>query len=306
MCKVDKDAQLDVPLTNTADLTVDKNVQYQKYKDIKMKGTKDDTQQNLGTTTDKEEGNNRILSSSVTVKPQNIIVPGITKEAISYIPAGETTEVPIKDKDNIQPNVTVKWRVRLYNDGTVPISGYTISDTVEKSFHIITQEEANAIGKSNPFTLEVYPQKWDGTTSKNISEDIWNNIETTKKSNSFEISIPSGTCEIPAGGYADVIIYTKNNEFVNSIYKNSATFVPNDSFDANQVKHGELITDSDGKSGVKAEDSVYAMGSFGSYSWKTIQEKDNPDNAGYGYKASEGQNYITCLLYTSPSPRDCS
>ena len=68
-----------------------------------------------------------------------------------------------------------------------------------------------------------------------------NNIETTKKSNSFEISIPSGTCEIPAGGYADVIIYTKNNEFVNSIYKNSATFVPNDSFDANQVKHGELI-----------------------------------------------------------------
>lgn len=293
MCKVDKDAQLDVPLTNTADLTVDKNVQYQKYKDIKMKGTKDDTQQNLGTTTDKEEGNNRILSSSVTVKPQNIIVPGITKEAISYIPAGETTEVPIKDKDNIQPNVTVKWRVRLYNDGTVPISGYTISDTVEKSFHIITQEEANAIGKSNPFTLEVYPQKWDGTTSKNISEDIWNNIETTKKSNSFEISIPSGTCEIPAGGYADVIIYTKNNEFVNSIYKNSATFVPNDSFDANQVKHGELITDSDGKSGVKAEDSVYAMGSFGSYSWKTIQEKDNPDNAGYGYKASEGQNYIT-------------
>ena len=55
MCKVDKDAQLDVPLTNTTDLTVDKNVQYQKYKDIKMKGTKDDTRQNLGTTTDKEE-----------------------------------------------------------------------------------------------------------------------------------------------------------------------------------------------------------------------------------------------------------
>ena len=293
MCKVDKDAQVDVPLTNTADLTVDRDVQYQKYKDIKMKKTKDDTDQNLGTTTEKEKGNDRILSSSVTVKPQNVIVPGITKEAISYIPAGETTEVPITNKENIQPNVTVKWRVRLYNDGTVPIRGYKISDTVEQSFHIITKSEAEAIGKNEPFTLEVYPQKWDGTTFKKISEDIWNNIETTQKSNSFEINIPSGTCDIPAGGYAEVTIYTKNNKFVNSIYKNSATFIPNDTFDANKVKRGELITDRDGKSGVKAEDSVYAMGSFGSYSWKTIQEKDNLDNIGYGYKATEGQNYIT-------------
>ena len=41
---------------------------------------------------------------------------------------------------------------------------------------------------------------------------------------------------------------------------------------------------------MKASDSVYALGDYGSFSWKSITEKDNETNYGVGY---ESHNYIT-------------
>lgn len=53
------------------------------------------------------------------------------------------------------------------------------------------------------------------------------------------------------------------------------------------------MTDDSGKYiGVKASDCVYALGDYGSFSWKTVEETGNSDNRGSGYLGLEGKNYI--------------
>lgn len=94
MCKVSKDVELDVPITNTVDLLVDKDVEYRENpNDITMRGTRDDSRQNNGTSEDKGiVGEKRVISSSVMITPKDVIVPGITKKAVSYIPSGKNVE----------------------------------------------------------------------------------------------------------------------------------------------------------------------------------------------------------------------
>ncbi len=65
--------------------------------------------------------------------------------------------------------------------------------------------------------------------------------------------------------------------------------LPDDPFDDNSVKQ-ELVTDDSGKYiGVKASDCVYALGDYGSFSWKTVEETGNSDNRGSGYLGLEGE-----------------
>lgn len=301
MCKVSEDAELDVPLTNTANLIVDKEVQYRKYdKEITMRGTRDDSRQNNGTSEDLGvTGDKRTISSSVTVTPRDVIVPGIEKKAISYIPSGKGVQdsVPLEEKDNIQPNVTTKWNLTLRNDGTVPISGYTIKDSVQAPFHILSKSEAESdkleLGlEKNAFVLTIYNDYDSQIASYDLSEEVWKLIPDNK-TNSFELHLEDEKYNIPAGGKAEFTVYTRNTTYDNKIYENTAYLLPDNPFDANSVRTGELVTDDGGKYiGVKASDCVYALGDYGSFSWKTIEETGNSENRGSGYLGLEGKNYI--------------
>lgn len=303
LCKVIS-PEKDNSITNTAKLYVDKDVQYKDYGTIKTKGTKDDGYQNNGSSKDEGvTGDQRVISSSVSVVPTDSIIPGITKEAKGYISSGKKIDdmqeiTAANKKTNIHPQSTVKWEITLYNEGTQPIKGYTISDSVESPFHILTSKEALGLGitddnrvKNKVFLLEIYDSASSTSPTKtlDLSSDVWDSIG--ENSNSFSVEVSDDDCQIPAGGYAKFTVYTKCNTQNFKIYENTATFTPKQDFDGTKVETGQVVTDPTGKvTGVKASDSVYAMGDYGSFSWKTITEKDNDKNQAVGYDTSN--NYI--------------
>lgn len=306
LCKVDPSVVLNTPLKNTAKLIVDSNVAYEEYGEIKMKGTKDDGWQNNGGTTD--EGINsdgkRVISSSVSIMPTKAVVPGIKKTAKEYIPLDKTGDdkVDITDanrKNNIHSQTTVKWEIQLINDGTVPINEYTITDKVDSPFYILRRQDAEKLkiidSKYKVFHIEIKDSSDNTIKTKDLSETVWNQIGTSKQQ-SITLNINDTDLIIPVGGKAVFTVYTKNDNYANAIYNNDAVFTPtvdnNARFDANSVKTGELVSDSTGRyTGVKASDSVYALGDYGSFSWKTIEEKANATNHGVGYDSQN--NYIS-------------
>ncbi len=312
LCKV-KNPSDDIEITNTAKLFVDKNVAYKDYGTIKTKGTKDDASQNNGSSIDLGvTDDQRVISSSVTVIPKNKIIPGITKEATGYIYSGKTISdlqaITLENKEtNILPNSTVRWELKLYNDGTIPIDGYNIADSVDSPFHIMTEAEATKIGVASSnkeankvFLLEIYNSKNDNspTVTYDLSSAVWKSLSSGNNPSSFNVAVTKGTqtsdgksLAIPAGGYARFTVYTNCTIQNFTIYENTATFSPTDTFDGTEVTTGTLVTDENKTAtGVKASDSVYAMGEYGSFSWKTIAEEGNSDNQAVGYNTSK--NYI--------------
>ena len=310
MCKVDPNVTLDIPLENTAKLIVDSNVEYKEYGEIKMTGTKDDGYQNNGDTTDEgvnSEGKykgKRVISSSVSIMPTKAVVPGIKKTAKAYIATGKKGKdmeeiTDANKKNNIQPQATVKWEVELLNDGTVPIREYTVKDEVDLPFYILRKEDAKELeitdAEFKVFHIEIKDSNNNTRIIKDLSEEVWKQIGTEEQ-RSITLNIKDPELSIPVGGKAVFTVYTKNDHFANAIYNNDAVFTPtvdnNAKFDANSVRTGELVSDSKGiYTGVKASDSVYALGDYGSFSWKTIEEKENAKNHGVGYDSQN--NYIS-------------
>ena len=312
LCKV-KNPSKDTEITNTAKLFVDKNVAYKDYGTIKTKGTKDNASQNNGSSTDLGvTDDQRVISSSVTVIPKNKIIPGITKEATGYIYSGKTISdlqaITLENKEtNILPNSTVRWELKLYNDGTIPIDGYNIADSVDSPFHIMTKDEATGIGITDSnreankvFLLEIYNSKNDSnpTATYDLSSAVWQSLSSGTDPSSFNVAVTRGaqtsdgkSLAIPAGGYARFTVYTNCTRQNFTIYENTATFSPTDTFDGSEVTTGTLVTDkNETATGVKASDNVYAMGEYGSFSWKTIAEEEKSDNQAVGYNTSK--NYI--------------
>ncbi len=305
LCRV-KNPTEGTAITNTAKLYVDKDVAYKDYGTIKTKGTKDDAYQNNGSSQDEgltTDGTQRVISSSVNIIPENCIIPGITKNATAYIPAGRTIDniqaVTAENKEtNISPRSAVKWELNLYNDGTIPIESYTISDTVDSPFHILTSEEAKALGitdankaSNKVFLLEIYDSKSSTSPSKtyDFSSTVW---ASTTKTQTLSVSVTQSLkCAIPVGGYAKFTVYTNGTDQNFKIYQNTATFSPTESFDGTKVTTGQVVENTSGQAtGVTASDSVCAMGEYGSFSWKTIAEEANTNNQAFGYNTSN--NYI--------------
>ena len=306
MCKVDPSVEFDKPLENTAKLYVSSDVEYKDYDTIEMKGTKNDSIQNNGDSRDAgvTEDGQRVISSSVTVKPTKAVIPGIRKTAVSYIESGTSVEKSIDDKtQNIYPVSTVKWEIELLNDGMSAIDAYKISDTVDPDFYILTRQEAENLKNKNIdtskcFLLEVQDANGEITKSKDLSVYVWSQTSTGKE-RSITLNIKSeDALSIPAGGKAVFTVYTKNDIYKNTIYNNEATFTPivnqttgGISVDYNSVTNGEPIKDSTGTyTGVKASDSVYAMGNYGSFSWKQVEESGKSSNKAVGY--DKQNNYI--------------
>lgn len=297
LCEVNDKAKEGKPITNTTKLVVDESVSYKDYEEIETCSTPYDQNQNNGSSRDEgvKEGK-RIISSSVTIVPENTIVPGISKKAVSYIVPGKTEEKPLSEESNIQPDATVKWEITLYNDGTRDLVNYSVEDTVTKSFHLITQAEAQEKGLCAPYQLEIFSYDGNSLGSIDLSEERWNTISNESKLSNYTFRFDGENYTIPAGGYAKLTLYTNNTVENYKIYKNTATLIPEETFDANEVKHGELKKDSDGRYiGVMASDEVNALGDYASVSWKTVAEKKMESNCARG---TQEKNYISVGLDT--------
>lgn len=295
LCKVNEHAVEGKPVINTIKLPVDEEVGYKDYEEIKTVHTPYDKNQNNGTSKDEGvENHKRTISSSVTILPENTMVPGISKNAVSYIVPGKTEEHPLNGDSNIQPDSTVKWEITLYNDGTKDLTNYQVEDAVTTSFHLMTPKEAQEKEISVPYRLEIfsYDEKSQGVFD--ISGEVWKTITTGSAESKYTFDFSGEKYSIPAGGYATLTLYTNNTIGNYKVYKNTATLLPDGSFDANQVKHGELKKDTDGRYiGVTASDEVNALGDYASVSWKTVIEKGNESNTARG---TQEKNYISVGL----------
>ncbi len=295
LCEVNDNVKEGKPITNTAKLVVDESVYYKDYEEIKTVYTPYDKNQNNGSSRDEGVKNGkRTIASSVTIVPENSIVPGITKKAVSYLVPGKTEESPLSEDSNIQPDSIVKWEITLYNDGTKDLINYSVEDAVTESFHLITQAEAQEKEIDVPYQLEIF--SYDGTSlsSIDLSKKMWSTIIKDAKISSYTFLFDGENYTIPAGGYAKLTLYTNNTVENYKIYKNTATLIPKEAFDANEVKHGELKKDSEGKYiGVTASDEVNALGDYASVSWKTVAEKTRESNCARG---TQEKNYISVGL----------
>lgn len=288
LCQIDKSVVEGAPLENTAKVVVDNEVGYVDYPEILVTGTNSSSQNN-GSSNDEGadsagEGKHYI-SSSVIITPENVIVPGIKKEATDYISAGTTDKIPLTDETNIVPYSIVRWEITLYNDGTQPITSYTLEDVVEEPFQLISEDYLdtasddlrNALSDLYQFTVGGYSTKL-ALPHDSVSEYTFN----------FE----GENYAIAPGQTATLVIYTFNNSERYKTYRNTATFLPTnyEKIDANSVTHGELVRNDNGEYiGVRAQDEVNALGQYASHSWKTITEKGNEENTARG---DQEVNYI--------------
>lgn len=292
LCRVNDKVRMGKPITNTAKLMVDERIGYKDHPEIKTVHTPYDKNQNNGASKDLGvKDGKRAISSSVTILPENTIVPGITKQAVSYMIPGKTEELPLKEESNIQPDSTVKWEITLYNDGTEDMTDYRVEDAVTPSFHLMTQKEAEKKKISSPYQLEIFSYNGQSLYTADVSDQVWKIIADGLAVSSHVFEFRGESYTIPAGGYGKLTLYTNNTIENYKIYRNTATLLPEQKFDANEVKHGELIKDDKNKYiGVKAADEVNALGDYASVSWKTITEKGNEANTARG---TQDKNYIT-------------
>lgn len=295
LCEVNDSVKEGKPITNTTRLVVDESVGYRDYEEIKTTETPYDEEQNNGSSKDEGvENGKRTISSSVTILPENTIVPGIAKEAVSYIVPEKTEEKPLTEDSNIQPDSTVKWEITLYNDGTKDLTDYSVEDAVTESFHLITQKEAQEKEIDMPYRLEIFSYNGTSQSVIDLSSEVWNTVVENSRISNYTFTFNGEKYTIPAGGYAKLTLYTNNTVENYKVYKNTATLIPENAFNANRVKHGELKKDSNGKYiGVTASDEVNALGDFASVSWKTIAEKKQESNCARG---TQEKNYISVEL----------
>lgn len=297
ICETNNQMVSDIPMTNTAKLIVDKDVNYKDHEEIKTIGTSVDANQNNGSSKDEGiQNDKRVISSEVTITPINQIIPGIEKKAVGYIKAGDSKLNNINTNDNISPQSAVKWLVTLYNDGVLDMSNYKVTDIVTDPFHLITRDEAQKLHKGviqEAYKYTVYYANGQKEYEEDITDAVWNSIND-RELNKFEFNFADPKYVIPAGGYATLELYTENEAHTNyQIYTNTATLIPTQEFNANGVKsgHGELVKNDDGEYiGVKASAAVNALGEYGTVSWKTITEEGNSSNTASG---SDDRNYIT-------------
>lgn len=294
VCETNNKVIDSIPMENTAKLIVDEDVLYKDCKEILMRGTPNDKNQNNGSSKDEGVSNGkRTISSSVTILPTKEMIPGITKEAEGYITPGEKQLNNITANSNISPLSAVKWKVTLYNDGVKDMTNYKVSDVVTEPFKLISQEASNKYAIEHPYKYTIYDARGNKQLDEDISAQVWKTLSTTNNSH-YEFNFNEDRYKIPAGGYAILEIYTENQERTQyQIYTNTATLIPTQDFNANGVKsgHGELVKNENGKYiGVKASASVNALGEYGTLSWKSITEENNSQNTATG---SDSLNYIT-------------
>lgn len=300
LCEVDTNSiEVGQMLENTVELVVPKDTQLSDIGGYETINTPYDANQNNGDLVlESQNDTQKVISSSVSITPEASVVPGIEKNAVAYIPPGKTidSETTLKEESNIPSNSVVKWEVKIYNDGTRDMVDYAVEDIVTSTFHLMTREEAQAVGINTPYTYQIYEYSDTNMVeigNYDLSDKVWETV-TDATHDSYRFEFQEEQYAIPSGSYALLTLYTNNTAQNKKIYTNTATVYPSQDFTALRVSHGELVKDSDGKFiGVKALDEVYALGDFASVSWKTIAESSNASNKAQG---NWSNNYISVEL----------
>ena len=293
LCKVEGDVEEGQEITNTVELTIEDGVFYTEKDRYQTYRTPYDANQNNGDTTLVSGGNGidtTILTSSVTVIPENTIVPGIEKSAISYILQGSKTEQSLEEESSIVPNSAVKWEITVHNNGTEPLVDYTVQDVVTTPFHFMTKEAAEGFGIDAVYTYNIYNAKDELLSELDITDEVYKTITDGTAVSDHTFDFTGDEYSIQPGGYAVLTMYTNNTVGSYKAYKNTATLYPSEDFAAGLVEYGDLIKDDNGKYvGVAASDTVYAFGEYATVSWKTIEEKTDSSNAA---TCTDSKNYI--------------
>lgn len=315
LCEVDSNVVAGQELTNTIELMVPDDIRLNESEVYKTTNTPYDANQNNGDAVlEKTENGTKTITSSVTVVPENTIVPGIEKNAVSYIPSGfKEAEIAnlesagqnyhLGEFTNIQSNAAVKWEITVHNDGTQDMTNYSIADVISEDLgmmtseangkseiHLLTRAEKVSYQIASTYKYQIYNYKDELQRDVDLSEIVWAQVEDGTKVNNFTFDFSGSEYMIPSGGYAVLTLYTNNTVQENKIYTNTATIIPTQEFVADKIALGELVKDSDGKNtGVKASDQVYSLGKYASVSWKTITEKNNSANTA---KGASSKNYI--------------
>lgn len=290
-CKVKKDAsknmQENAPITNAIRAEVDKDA---KLNPVLITTTKTpyDELQNNGTCREIASGESKkTAESTVTIYPINLPIPGIQKTAMRYREKNpenawsDWSDLPADHSKNIGSQCQIEWKIKLYNDGTIPIKNYTFRDKLNSKHKFVSAT-------------------WKLGSSQNAPSEIKISSSELKEGNRQiylgEWKAPSADYAIPAGDYAEITVKT---EYTSAGFQgqlmNEAFFEPQGECDYNGVQRGQLEKNSTGDRyiGVSSGDYVNMYGDGATISYKQVTEEDTPSNTAFGYNVSSGNNFIT-------------
>ena len=285
-CHIKDDADLvnGQPITNTIQANLDSDAAMSRIPITTQRTPDNSVQNNGGCEVVSNDGSSQTAESSVSIHPSNIAVPGILKKAIAYKSQNDTEWTNLNDNTtNINSQSEVKWKITLYNDGTVPLDqGYTLSDSIYEHHYLSGIES---------FTINGSP--------RDVNADPFTTYTTTKEGhyNKYVFTFLAGEpYVIPAGGKAELVIVTS---FTTGQYQgqldNEAVFSPVQSWDSNRVIHGQLEKNEAGTEyvGVSSLDYVNMLGDGATMSYKVVAEKNDPTNKAFSYDIATGMNFIT-------------
>lgn len=244
------------------------------------------------------------LVSEVTVI-RGGIVPGVTKDTVSYYDTNTGVTTPYTNSVNPQSNYLVTWNVRLHNSGTLSLTNYTFTDimpapyvfegnvtfTIYDSWGsemfqgvLLTfptrtgEEESLPVKNSDGKELTV---PFDGTkVDIGVDRELQMSMHRVNGNEVLTLYCVDANLSIPEGGYVKVSLSSRNptTTYQNAVYINRATLVPEVQEFVN-VGQGSLIRDENGNP-VGAENSSPVTVSFGfsTSSWKQVTETENTDN----------------------------
>ena len=292
-CKVKDDAASTMkenePITNAIRAEVDKDAELSPVLITTTKTPYDDLQNN-GSCSEIATGDiTKTAESTVTIYPINMPIPGIQKTAARYRELSDSTgnkwsdwaDLSADHSQNISSQCQIEWKIRLYNDGTVPISDYTFRDKLSNKHNFVsaTWKLGSSSGESKPISLEV---------SSSTEENRGLNVAVWKAQ--------GDEYKIPAGEFAEITVITKyaSAGFQGQL-TNDAYFEPAQECDYNGVQRGQLEKNADGTKyiGVSSGDYVNMYGDGATISYKQVTEADDSSNTAYGYNISTGKNFIT-------------
>lgn len=247
------------------------------------------------------------LVSDVTVH-RGGIVPGITKNTVSYtrLSTGET--LPYKNGVSPGADYLVNWQILLHNSGTLSLTDYTVTDIMPSPY--VFQGDVNltiydhwdtpmdslnlfTISARNPVDTSIlvttsggvqYSLKiGDPPTYMTSPGNYSYALSFYKDANGNEVmkmDCLSATMSIPEGGYVEIGLSSCNptTTYENAVYTNRATLRPNvQDFDI--VGQGSMIRDETGEIfGAENSSPVTVSYGYSTSSEKRVTEKLIPDN----------------------------
>lgn len=279
------------PITNAIRAEVDKDAELNPVL-ISTTRTPYDDFQNNGSCTEINTGDTtKTAESTVTIYPINMPIPGIQKTAVKYRELldskvenwSEWADLSADHSQNISSQCQIEWKIRLYNDGTVPITNYTFRDKLINKHQFVPATATWKLGSKSWEEDKII--NLDVSASKEENRDLYVAVWNAQ----------GDQYTIPAGDYAEITVITQyTSAGFQGQLTNEAYFEPQQECDYNGVQRGQLEKSADGSQyiGVSSGDYVNMYGDGATISYKQVTEEDDSSNTAYGYDISTGHNFI--------------